>query len=136
MAAKNGGKTIFGKSCQITLEKEIVFAQQKQSVSITINDSLAVTMFFCLICFSIYAKKKGFRDYCFLSKKSCHITLQIPWGPKNSPKSLYLALFPREMCFCVLHRNSRWPPNMAGKQFFRKVVSSLCVLTFCINVIA
>ena len=28
--------------------------------------------------------------------------------------------------FCVLSRNSRWPPKVAGKRFLRKVASRLC----------
>ena len=28
--------------------------------------------------------------------------------------------------FCVLRRNSRWPPQMAGKPFLEKVVSRIC----------
>ena len=41
-------------------------------------------------------------------------------------KSLYLAPFPRQIRFCVLHRNSRWPLKMAGKQFLGTIASSLC----------
>ena len=31
-----------------------------------------------------------------------------------------------KMCFCVLHRNSRWPPKMVGKRFLVKNASRLC----------
>ena len=48
--------------------------------------------------------------------KKRQLTLWIPRGSKILSKLLYLAPFPRQMCFCVLHRNSRWPPKMAGKQ--------------------
>ena len=30
------------------------------------------------------------------------------------------------MRFCALHRNLRWLPKVAGKQFLREVVSRLC----------
>ena len=39
-------------------EKEIVFAQQKQSVPMNINDFVEMTIFLCLIYFSICAKIK------------------------------------------------------------------------------
>ena len=35
------------------------------------------------------------------------------------------------MCFCVLHRNSRWPPKMAGKPILGKVASTLCRYPVC-----
>ena len=43
-------------------EKEIVFAQQKQSVPVNINEFVDMTIFLCLICFSIYDKMQGFID--------------------------------------------------------------------------
>ena len=43
-------------------EKEIVFAQQKQSVPMSINEFVEMTIFLCLICFSIYDKMQGFID--------------------------------------------------------------------------
>ena len=48
-------------------EKENVFAQQKQSVPMSINDCVEMTMFLCLICFSIYTKMQGFIEECFLA---------------------------------------------------------------------
>ena len=30
------------------------------------------------------------------------------------------------MHFCILHRNSRWPPKMAGKRFSVKNASTFC----------
>ena len=47
-------------------------------------------------------------------------TLQIPWGSKVLSKSLYLALFPRYVHFCVLRRNSRWPPKIVDNDFWGK----------------
>ena len=41
-------------------EKEIVFAQQKQSIPMSINEFVEMTIFLCLICFSIYDKMQGF----------------------------------------------------------------------------
>ena len=35
------------------------------------------------------------------------------------------------MHFCVLYRNSRWLLKVAGKRFFRKVVSRLCRYPAC-----
>ena len=43
-----------------TREKEIVCAQQQQSVPKSINDFVEMTIFLCLICFSIYPKMQGF----------------------------------------------------------------------------
>ena len=31
-----------------------------------------------------------------------------------------------KMLFCVLCKNSRWPPKVAGKRFFGKVATTLC----------
>ena len=45
-----------------TREKEIVFAQQKQSVLMSINEFVEMTIFQCLRCFSIYDKMQGFID--------------------------------------------------------------------------
>ena len=45
-------------------EKEIVFAQQKQSVPMSINDFVEMTILRGLICFSIYAKMQVFVDEC------------------------------------------------------------------------
>ena len=63
----------------------------------SINDFVEMTIFLCLICFSIFAKMQGFVDECeFFS--SCSFS-------------------------CFSH--SRWPMKMAGKQFLRKVASKL-----------
>ena len=43
-------------------EKKIVFAQQKQSVPMSINQFVEMSVFLCLICFSIYDKMQGFLD--------------------------------------------------------------------------
>ena len=43
-------------------EKEIVFAQHKQSVPMSINEFVEMTIFLYLICFSIYDKMQGFID--------------------------------------------------------------------------
>ena len=72
-------------------EKEIVFAQQKQSVPMSINQCVEMTIFLCLICFSIYDKMQGFLD--------------------ESGLLIFLFIF----CVCVLYRNSKWPPKVAGK---------------------
>ena len=33
--------------------------------------------------------------------------------------------------FCILRRNSNWPPKVAGKRFLRKVTSRLCRYPAC-----
>ena len=43
-------------------EKEIVFAQQKQSVPMSINEFVEMTIFLCYYVFSIYDKMQGFID--------------------------------------------------------------------------
>ena len=43
-------------------EKEIVFAVQKQSIPMSINEFVEMTIFLCLIGFSIYDKMQGFID--------------------------------------------------------------------------
>ena len=43
-------------------EKKIVFAQQKQSVPMSINEFVEMTIVLCLICFAIYDKMQGFVD--------------------------------------------------------------------------
>ena len=59
-----------------------------------------MTIFLCLIGFSIYDKMQGF----ILESR------------------LFIYLF----VFCILCRISRWPPKVVGKQFLRKVSSRLC----------
>ena len=80
-------------------EKEIVFAQQKQSVSMSINEFVEMTVFLCLICFSIYDKMQGSLD-----ESGLFIFLFI-----------YIYIFFRTLC-----RNSKWPPKVADKRFFGK----------------
>ena len=70
----------------------------------SINEFVEMTIFLCLICFSIYDKMQGFID-------------EYGWFLFN----YYYFFF-----FCVLHRNSRWPPKVAGKQFLQKVARRLC----------
>ena len=41
---------------------KLFFAQQKQSFPISINEFVEMTIFLCLICFSIYDKMQGFID--------------------------------------------------------------------------
>ena len=38
---------------------------------------------------------------------------------------LFIFLF--ILFFCVLHRNSRWPPKVAGKRFLAKVAGRLAI---------
>ena len=64
-----------------------------------------MTIFLCLICFSIYDKMQGF------------ISLM------NLVCLCFYILF---YFFCVLRRNSRWPPKVSGKQFWGKVPNRLC----------
>ena len=59
--------------------------------------------------------------------KCCQYTLQIPCGLKITSKLLYLARFQHNCVFCILRRNSRWPPKMVGKRFLGKVPSTLCI---------
>ena len=42
--------------------KEIVFAQQKHSFPMSINEFVEMAIFLCLICVSIYDKMQGFID--------------------------------------------------------------------------
>ena len=42
--------------------KRNCFAQQKQSIPVSINQFVEITVFLCLICFSIYDKMQGFLD--------------------------------------------------------------------------
>ena len=58
-----------------------------------------MAIFLCIICFYIYDKMQGFTD----------------------ESGLFIYLF-----FCILRRNSRWPPKLAGKRFLRKLASRLC----------
>ena len=66
-----------------------------------------------------------------------HFTQTTPYTlwAKTFFKSLSLALFPRQMCFCVLRRISRWLLKMAGKWFLMKSGGWLCIYpvrqTFC-----
>ena len=55
------------------------------------------------------------------------LPVQIPCGYKILSKSLYLTSFPRLMRFCILCRNSRWPPKVAGKRFLLQVASRLFI---------
>ena len=52
-------------------------------------------------------------------------------GVKNGGGKWFLTKpFPRLMRFCALHRNSRWPPKVVGKQFW---VKSRQIQKFCQN---
>ena len=44
---------------------------------------------------------------------------------KNFVKIGLSHTIPRKMHFCILRRNSRWPPKMSGKRFLGKVTSKL-----------
>ena len=44
--------------------KQIILHSKKQSIPMSINDFAELTIFLCLICFSIYAKIQGFIDEC------------------------------------------------------------------------
>ena len=57
-----------------------------------------MTIFLCLICFSIYDKMQGFID----------------------ESGLFIFLFIFFFFFGVLHRNSRWPPKSGGENNFCK----------------
>ena len=98
--------------------KRNCFAQQKQSVPMSINEFVEMTIFLCLICFSIYDKMQGFIDesglFIFLfiyifafyqdgrqkwqennfCKKSPVDSADTLWV-KNLSKLIYLAPFPR-----------------------------------------
>ena len=63
-----------------------------------------MAIFLCLICISIYDKMHGFID----------------------ESGLLIFLFIFYLFFCLLCRNSRWPPKVAGQQFLRKGASRLC----------
>ena len=54
-------------------------------------------------------------------------TPHITCGSKILSKFLYLAPFLRLMRFCILSRNSRWPPKVAGKRFLLKVAIRLFI---------
>ena len=60
---------------------------QKQSIPMSINEFVEMTIFLCLICFSIYDKMQGFIE----------------------ESGLFIFFL------CVLCRNLRWPPKVAGK---------------------
>ena len=72
------------------------FCTAKQSVPMSINQFVEMTVFLCLIWFfSIYDKMQGFLD----------------------ESGLFIFLF---IYFCVLCRNSKWPQKVAGKRFLGK----------------
>ena len=56
-----------------------------------------------------------------------HFMQKFKMVAKNGGKTiaLYLAPLSKQMSFCILCRNSRWLPKMAGKQFWGKVASTL-----------
>ena len=62
----------------------------------SINEFVEMTIFLCLICFSIYDKMQGFIDEFGLF--------------------IFLSIF----FFCVLRRNSRWPPKLRENDFCKK----------------
>ena len=47
--------------------------------------------------------------------------LYLPCGSKISLKSLYLGTVSEINVLLFLHRNSRWPPKMAGNNFCKKL---------------
>ena len=68
----------------------------------SITEFVEMTVFLCLICFSIYDKMQGFLD----------------------ESGLFIFLFIFFLCVCVLCRNSKWPPKVVGKRFLGKIASS------------
>ena len=116
----------------------------------SINQFVEMTIFLCLICFSIYDKMQGFTDdcglfifylfFCVLCRNS---NGHQKWrenhfwekSPVDSADNLQVKNFMEITLSCsiseingILHvrRNSRWSPKVAGKQFLRKNASRLC----------
>ena len=79
--------------------KEIVFVEQKQSVPMSINQFVEMTVFLCLICFSIYDKMQGFLDESGL---------------------FIFFIYYYYFFFSVLCRNSKWPPKWQENDFWEK----------------
>ena len=50
----------------------------------------------------------------------CRLTLLTPHRLKNFDKIILSCTVPEINALCVLHRNSRWLPKMAGKRFWTK----------------
>ena len=77
------------KNWNIALQKKkrIVFAQQKQSVPMSIHDFEEMTIFLCLICFPIYAKVQGFLDKHVLL--CLHFTQKFKMAAKNGGKTSF-----------------------------------------------
>ena len=46
--------------------------------------------------------------------KKCHLSLWIPWGGGGQKFQRNHSISHRFRDKCILHRNSRWPPNIAG----------------------
>ena len=70
----------------------------------SINQFVEMTVFLCLICFSIYDKMQGFLD----------------------ESDLFIFLFICLIFFACYAEILKWPPKVAGKQFLGKIASSLC----------
>ena len=73
--------------------KRIVFAQQKQSVPISINEFVEMTIFLCLICFSIYDRMQGFIDksglFIFLFIFFLRFTQKFKMAAKSGGKTIF-----------------------------------------------
>ena len=87
-------------------EKEIVFAQQKQIVPMSINHFVEMTVFLCLICFSIYNKMQGFLD------ESGLFIFFFFWGGGGGGGALV--------------QKFKMASKSCGKTIFAKTASTLC----------
>ena len=118
-------------------------AQQKQSVPMNINDFVEMTVFLCLICFSIYAKMQGFVDKCVCFVSVCFM-LKFKMATKNARKTIFekspvdsadtlgLKNFVEITLRCtiseiiVFTQKFKIAFRIAGNRLLRKVASRLC----------
>ena len=103
---------ILGKKLQMTLCVPCIYLSKSPTIS-ELNALLCFTQHF-----KMAAKNGGKASL----GKNCQMTLQIPWdrGSKISLKSLYLALFPRQMRFYILSRIYKIAAINGGKKNFRQ----------------
>ena len=140
MATNNGRKTIFGENRQQSLqilcrsklrqnwEKSPVDSADtvrgKNSVKITISRTVLEINVFLHFTQKFKMAAKNGRKTIFgkVSSKLCRSSVEQKFR-QNRCISHH---FEDRCVFAFLRRNSRWLPNMAGKQFSGKLASVLC----------
>ena len=106
-----------------TREKQLVFAEQKQSIPMSIHDFAERTILLCLICFPLMQKfkqpAKNWQENSFL--KECQMTVYYTLGQKFCRNHSISHCF-QDKYVCVFYAENqdgcqKWQENDFGKEW-------------------